>query len=141
MNTPRNPPASAPDDSQLALRARALYRDASQHVDPRTARQLRAARQRALAAARTPRRHAMAWMIPTGAFAVLALAALVVWQPAPREPAAAAPAISEQAVGSLGATDNALPPDADTIDPNLYQNLDFYGWLAANENQASPSAR
>jgi hypothetical protein len=46
-----------------------------------------------------------------------------------------------QAVGSLGETDNALPPDADTIDPNLYQNLDFYGWLAANENQASPSAR
>ena len=31
--------------------------------------------------------------------------------------------------------DNELPPDADKTDPNLYQNLDFYGWLAANDSQ------
>jgi len=31
--------------------------------------------------------------------------------------------------------DNTLPPDPEQADPNLYQNLDFYGWLAANDSQ------
>jgi hypothetical protein len=39
--------------------------------------------------------------------------------------------------------DNELPPDADKTDPNLYQNLDFYGWLAANnsQNNSQPANR
>jgi hypothetical protein len=32
--------------------------------------------------------------------------------------------------------DSDLPPDADSADPTLYQNLDFYGWLAANDTSA-----
>ena len=29
--------------------------------------------------------------------------------------------------------DTELPPGADKADPGLYQNLDFYSWLAAND--------
>ena len=48
-----------------------------------------------------------------------------------------APAAHVAAAQTGAEMDNDLPPDADKTDPNLYQNLDFYGWLAANDNQAS----
>jgi hypothetical protein len=124
MNAPQN---------HLEQRARELYREASQHIDPATAGRLRAARRDALASLRAPKHHAGRWLIPSGAFAMLALAALMVWQPAPRAPAPTA----HVAVVAQTEMDNDLPPDADKTDPNLYQNLDFYGWLAANDVQAS----
>jgi hypothetical protein len=30
-----------------------------------------------------------------------------------------------------------LPPGTDKSDPALYQNLDFYSWLAANQSGSS----
>jgi hypothetical protein len=118
----------------LQQRARELYREASQHVDPVTAGRLRAARREALDALNAPKHRAGRWLIPSGAFAMLALAAMMVWQPLPHHKTAPSVhvAVAAQANADL---DNDLPPDADQTDPNLYQDLDFYGWLAANDNQ------
>ncbi len=141
MNLPDNRSEHRPDalsDAQLEQRARTLYREASQRLDPGTAGRLRAARREALAAAQAPRRHVARWLVPTGAFAVLALAALMMWQPPAHAPSTAptAPLQAAAAGASSGPqADNVLPPDADKVDPSLYQNLDFYGWLAANDSQ------
>ncbi len=115
-------------------RARELYREACQHVDPAVAGRLRAARREALASAHAAKHRRGRWMIPSGAFAMLALAALMVWQPLPHRTAAPSThiAVAVQANADL---DSDLPPDAAQTDPNLYQDLDFYGWLAANDNQ------
>jgi hypothetical protein len=129
MTTPDNRP-----DKPFEQRARELYLEAAQRIDPATTGRLRAARRQALTAAQAPRHHTARWLIPTGAFAAIALAALMVWQPLPHR----APSPTTQVANATDATpdlDNELPPDADKTDPNLYQNLDFYGWLAANNSQ------
>jgi len=126
---PRDP--SPRDPEELVRRARALYQEASRQLDPATAGRLRAARRQALEAAHPASpRLAPRLLLPAGAFAVLALATLMIWQPlrhadhAPPHAASAMPATD---------ADSDLPPDADSADPQLYQNLDFYGWLAAND--------
>jgi hypothetical protein len=76
------------------------------------------------------------WLIPTGAFAAVAFAMLMVWQPLSRSPDV--PRNHSVSTEQSADIDNDLPPDAEKTDPGLYQNLDFYGWLAANnvaENQ------
>ena len=125
-------------DERIARRARALYREASQRINPATAGRLRAARREALNAAKTPQRHTARWLVPTGAFAAIAFAMLMMWQPlshGPRVPTSQ-PVSLEQSVEA----DSDLPPDAEKTDPNLYQNLDFYGWLAANSAPNSQPA-
>lgn len=114
----------------MERRSRELYREAARRIDPIAAGRLRAARRQAIEAAQSPARSSSRWLIPTGAFAVIALAAMMVWQPLPHR---AAPA--QQSASAGGELDNDLPPDAEQIDPNLYQNLDFYGWLATNDSQ------
>lgn len=120
-----------PPDTRLAERARALYRNAADHVDADTRARLRHARVRALAAADAPT-HGARWLLPGGALAAVALAALMLWQPVPR---GAAPTTT--ATNVAADADSDLPPDADQADPMLYQNLDFYGWLAASNTTAS----
>lgn len=133
----KNRTESRPDNRHhkpFEQRARELYQEAAQRIDPVTAGRLRAARRQALAAAQTPQHHTARWLIPTGAFAAIALATLMAWQPLPRHATTSA----SQVVGTTDASadlDTELPPDADKTDPNLYQNLDFYGWLAANNSQ------
>ncbi|MFZ0871965.1 MAG: hypothetical protein WAM90_14740 [Rhodanobacter sp.] len=127
-------------DKHLEQRARELYHEASQRIDPVTAGRLRAARRHALAAAQAPKQHATRWLIPTGAFAAIALATLMVWQPVPHDTVTS----SNQAISMPGSNidmDTELPPDADKTDPNLYQNLDFYGWLAANNSPHDQPAK
>jgi hypothetical protein len=115
-------------DNRLEQRARRLYREAAHRLDPATAGRLRAARRTALERAQAPRGARPArLLLPAGAFAAVALAVLTVWQPPQRHAAATHPAQAIEA-------DFDLPPDADSADPNLYQNLDFYGWLAANDS-------
>jgi len=124
-----------PDDREqepFERRARELWREAARQVDPTTAGRLRAARRGALQAARVPVRHATRWLIPTGAVAAIALAALMIWQPLPRAPASMQ---AHQTASATPEADNELPPDAEKVDPALYQNLDFYAWLAANDSQ------
>lgn len=117
-------------DHELARRARDLYLRASRDVDPATAGRLRAARRTALAGG-TTHTAARRILIPASAFAVVALATLMVWQPL--GPSSAPPA----AVQTVDASDPSdLPPDADSTDPSLYQDLQFYSWLAYNDGQA-----
>lgn len=113
-------------------RARELWREAARQIDPATARRLRAGRREALQAAQAPVRHATRWLLPTGAAAAIALAALTVWQPLPHAPSAMQ---ANQTASAAPEADNELPPDAEQTDPALYQNLDFYAWLAANDSQ------
>jgi len=113
-------------DQRLQQRARELYLEAGRRVDPATAGRLRAARRQALETAGKPSRQVSRWLIPSGAVAVIALASLMLWQPLPQgggRPSAA--------VDTAADIDNELPPDADKTDPVLYQNLDFYTWLAS----------
>jgi hypothetical protein len=120
-------------DKQFEKRARALYQEAAQSLDPVTAGRLRAARRTALQAATG---HASSHqrtrvLLPVGALAAMALAALMIWQPAPKPHPEGNPTA---AMATTTEPDNDLPPGADSGDPGLYQNLDFYSWLAANQN-------
>lgn len=117
----------------LEARARELYLRASREVDTATAARLRAARSAALDAAATP--HIPRWMMPTGAFAVAALAVVVAWQPLHR----LAPTSAPHAVTAGSDLDAELPPDADSADPALYQNLDFYAWLSQQPKAKRPA--
>lgn len=126
---------NSPDD-RIEQRARALFRQASHSLDPAMAGRLRAARRDALQAPPAAHRTARL-LLPAGAFAVAALVALMVWSPRNLAPAAAPPAVAV-ADTSLAPGDSELPPDADSADPTLYQNLDFYGWLAASDPPAAP---
>lgn len=119
-------------DKQFEQRARQLWREAARQVDPVTAGRLRAARRRALESAQASSRPLVRWLIPTGALAAIALATMMVWQPLPNHQ-------SPTAMSSLSSDDldNELPPDADQTDPNLYQNLDFYDWLASTSSQTA----
>jgi hypothetical protein len=125
------------DDRQLEpfeKRARELWCEAARQVDPGTAARLRAARRQALQEVRSPRPQAARWLIPTGAVAAVALAAMMVWQPLPL-PRAPSMARDHAATSVLAEPDNELPPNAEQVDPALYQNLDFYAWLAANDSR------
>ncbi len=120
-------------DEHFEQRARELWREAAQRIDPATAGRLRAARRQALETAKAPAHRAVRWLIPTGAFAAIALAAMMVWQPLPQHHATTA----MHASGTIDDLDSELPPDADKTDPNLYQNLDFYGWLASTDSHTA----
>jgi hypothetical protein len=133
MTAPDNHPDHRSGDS-LEQRAQALYQEACQRIDPATASRLRTARREALG--QTRHGHARRWLLPTGALTIVALAALMTWQPPPNShlsmsPQAANPSAQDTAM------DNELPPDAERADPDLYQNLDFYGWLAAHEGRSA----
>lgn len=123
-------------DKSFETRARALYLEASRQLDPVTAGRLRAARRTALEAAQAPEHHHRARvLLPVGALAAVALAALIIWQPGPQQPSEVTQPTTTAAVANqTNEQDNELPPGADNTDPGLYQNLDFYGWLAANES-------
>lgn len=118
----------SPNDSDIQRRARDLYVRASRDVDPVMAGRLRAARRTALAAPHASAARRL--LLPAGAFAVVAMATLMAWQPGsqPGEP-------SSTAI-SADAEPNDLPPDADSADPALYQNLQFYSWLASTDTHS-----
>ncbi len=116
-------------------RLRALYRRAADPVDTATAARLAEARRRALEAAERPR--LVRWLMPMGAVAACLLAVVVIWPSAPRGPGPATPTTSSVA----SSADSTLPPDPDSADPALYQDLDFYAWLADQPAAATPAHR
>jgi hypothetical protein len=117
-------------DKQFEQRVRALYQEATQSIDLVTAGRLRAARRTALeGAARSTSHHRARVLLPVGALAAVTLAALMIWQPSPRPQQDGKP----QGVAVAEQENEYLPPGADKADPGLYQNLDFYSWLAAND--------
>ena len=115
-------------------RLRQVYLD-HQPLDPATAGRLRAARRTALQAAnRSPGHTLQRRWLPAGAFAVIALATLAIWQPADRH-AVTPPQAAALPTTSTPEADADLPPDADSAeDAQLYQNLAFYDWLAAADH-------
>ena len=124
-------------DNQLERRARELYREAARHLDPATVDRLRAARRKAIEGAdRSSLSHRLLQLLlPAGAFAAVAFAALMLSSPV-QGPSSASPASSLSI--STAEVDGDLPPDAAAADPSLYQNMDFYGWLARNgDSQAN----
>ncbi|HVB83636.1 MAG TPA: hypothetical protein VND63_02050 [Rhodanobacteraceae bacterium] len=111
----------------LANRARSLFDSAVSGVDAATAARLRSARRTAL----QPRRAPLArFLVPAGAFAAAALALGLVWHPHAGAPTASTPAV----VAVAGSGSDALAA-ADAADLDLYQNLDFYDWLATQPQQ------
>lgn len=118
---------TSPDD-RIEQRARTLFRQAGRELDPAMAGRLRAARREALQPVSASRRAARL-LLPAGAFAVVTLAALMVWSPH----RSLRPTPQPVSMTNAPTDENDLPPDADSADPALYQNLDFYGWLAAND--------
>ncbi|TPG46270.1 hypothetical protein EAH75_16820 [Rhodanobacter glycinis] len=134
MKSSDNRPDKPVEQRAREQRVRELWHEAAQRIDPATVERLRAARRRALRSAQTPTHRTARWLIPAGAFAVIALAAIMVWQP-PRQAATSMQTASP--TDPVAELDNELPPDADKTDPNLYQNLDFYGWLAANNSHSA----
>lgn len=122
------------DAGDFEDRLRACYLRAGPPIDPATAGRLRAARRTALQAAERSPAHTLhrRWL-PAGAFAVLALASLVIWQPSDR-PAVEPPPPAATSASATQEPDAELPPDADSAeDAQLYQNLAFYDWLASTE--------
>ncbi|MDA3915251.1 hypothetical protein [Oleiagrimonas sp.] len=112
------------DEKAFQERLRALYMRTADEVDTATAARLRTARGKALAVHDRPA--FTRWLFPLGAVATILLAAVVIWPATPRR-------VSTQTVPvavSSENDDNALPPDPDSNDPALYQNLGFYTWLA-----------
>ena len=121
MNTS---PENRDVELELMSRARALHEHACEHIDARTRAKLVGARREALAA-QGRRSHRTIWLPAAGAVAACALAIGVVWfKP---QPSGTSVASQTQAATS----DSELPPpDADAQQLELYQNLDFYQWLA-----------
>lgn len=117
-------------DNHLERRARELYREAARQLDPTVAARLRSVRRDALAKANDSSlaHRLLQLMLPAGAFAAIAFVALFMSSPVQRP--STAPNGAVQAVD----VDGELPPDAAAADPTLYQNLDFYGWLAKNSD-------
>jgi hypothetical protein len=137
MTSPdNNPTGHRSSDAELERRARKLFHAAAQHVDPDTAARLRAMRRKTLTTANGSSHLVSRWLVPMGACAVIALTTLMIWRPSAQHAAPASIQASSDAANDID-SDSDLPPDADKTDPGLYQNLDFYGWLAANDNQSS----
>lgn len=122
-------------DNHLERRARELYREAARQLDPATTARLHAARRAALAGAdgSSLAQRLLQLLLPAGAFAAIAFAALMLSSPVQGPTGKAVAGFSP-----VTEADGELPPDAAAADPALYQNLDFYGWLAKNgDSQAS----
>ena len=116
--------------TRIQDRARELYRRLGPQIDTSTAAQLRASRRAALETSTFGYQRHLRWMVPAGACAMVALAVLTVWQPLrrPSPVASMTPVLSSQST-----TADILPPNADQSDPSLYQNMDFYAWLASQK--------
>jgi len=124
-----------PTDRAVETRAREIFKNACAHVDVRTGARLAAARREALDAARHPS-HRRVWLPAAGAFAACALALGVVWFHAGPASGPAANMHTQGSTIAAVATDADLPLDADAEQLDLYQNLDFYQWLAQQPNAA-----
>ncbi|RYG71316.1 hypothetical protein EON77_13010 [bacterium] len=114
-----------PVERSLALRLRRTLR-AGDSLDAITASRLAAARARALEGATSHDR--AAWWWTSGGLAAVAVAAasVLLFSPALRSPAV----VAEPGEGE------ALDLLVDEVDPELYEDLDLYRWLAQEENRA-----
>lgn len=116
-------------DGKLARRAQEIHAQACADVDAHTQARLAAARRNAIAARGTS--HKRVWLPAAGAMAACALAvAVIFWRPVAAPP----PAQGQQ----VASGDTELPLDADPRQMDLYQNLEFYQWLAQQPDPRTP---
>ncbi len=113
----------------LAARARALFEEASAHIDAATLRRLDQAR-RAAATPAVRRHRLLPVLVPAGALAAAALAFAVIWHPLRRAPPA-----DVTVSGTVG-----LVAGADSHEMEMAQNLDFYDWLASQPAPAGAAS-
>ena len=110
------------DKPQWLQAAKNLLDDSTRHLDATTLSRLNLARQNALAQRRRP----AVWIIPAGlASACALLLALAVWHG--RVP----PAPTDAAAVDVSAGDNEALAD----DDEFYEDLDFYAWLDAQNQE------
>lgn len=109
------------DEAAFIAKLKTVLDRSAGALDAPARARLQAARRQALAQAHAPRGFAPRWFVPVGAVAALAVVAALGlwWMPASAPPMAA----NLEDAELLFATDNL----------ELYQNLDFYRWLAAKE--------
>lgn len=116
----------------IECRARALYRQSCQKLPAHARRSLRSVRLEAVAT--RPTSIVQRLLMPIGAVAASVLVLVVMWSYIPTQ--------TRYATAKHGnATITSAPTaDADTeAETELYQNLDFYRWLASRTEQ--PPAR
>lgn len=110
------------DDSVFISRVKIALDRSADALDAKTRARLRTARDAALVQVSAPHGFSPRWLVPAGAVAALAVvAALGLWWVPPAAPPPMAASVEE--AEWLFATDNL----------ELYQNLEFYKWLAAKE--------
>jgi hypothetical protein len=138
------------EDIELALRSRAAFNESVEHLDADTRRRLREARLRAQQG--ETRRTGSRWIWPTGAALTAALALAVFLPPrlahaptattsapavvvAPLRASPAVPTNSDtETAAQTGAPDMAEASSPETADPDMLNDLDFYGWLAKQQD-------
>jgi hypothetical protein len=101
-----------------------LLEESAQHLDAATLSRLNRARQHALQPRRDTGRR---WAIPAGfASACVLLLAVAAWHGRPHAP---------RTPGTVTAANDVPSGDADTLmdDDDLYDDLDFYTWLEAQD--------
>ena len=110
------------DEAAFIARLKTVLDRSAGALDAPTRARLQAARRQALAQAPAPRGFVPRWFVPVGTVAALAVVAALGlwWLPASAPPPMVA---NLEDVELLFAADNL----------ELYQNLDFYRWLAAKE--------
>jgi hypothetical protein len=117
-------------EKRLHVRAKMLFRQQEQALDERTCAGLRAARERAVAAATAPRQSIgvgrLAWAVPVGAAAAMVLVGVLLL---PESELAESP----RATPSVAATDLQLLLAAD--DWALYEEFEFFAVLGALDDE------
>lgn len=118
---------------ELQQRAREIFSGACADTDLRTQTRLSIARREALAAARHPSRRRI-WLPAAGAAAACVLVLGVIWMRPVSSPDALPP------TQQVASNDAALPLNADGEQLEMYQNLDFYQWLAQQSVPQAPQS-
>ena len=109
----------------IERRARELYRQSCHHVAPADRQALRQARLDALATRPTPLMQRL--LMPVGALAASALALVVAWSYFPAQEQS-----GQNTPTGTAYTEKTLPAKSDL---DMYQDLDFYRWLAVRTDQ------
>ena len=111
------------DDQAFIARIKTLLDRSTNTLDARTRARLQAARRRAIAQIGAPPIWTLSrWLLPVGVAAALAVVGVIgLWWLQPGAPPSMAATLEDAEL--LFAADNL----------DLYQNLDFYRWLAAKE--------
>lgn len=112
---------------EFERKARALYRQSCHALPPQSRKALQGARLNAIAT--RPRGVARRMLMPAGALAASALALVIGWSFVPQAQQATLQA-------NRYTTASTHTPDSDNDNAELYQDLEFYRWLAAQDEQS-----